>query len=96
MRRTIWRRMGAVVLALALVLGAVPSALAADEALTRGEALETLLAAAEGYREDLDASTVLLGDEGGPRESDALTRVEALLMLNRMSALMCCYADCCH
>ena len=51
------------------------SALAADEALTRGEALETLLAAAEGYREDLDASTVLLGDEGGPRESDALTRV---------------------
>ena len=83
MRRTIWRRLGAVVLALTLVLGAVPSALAADEALTRGEALETLLAAAEGYREDLDASTVLLGDEGGPRESDALTRVEALLMLNR-------------
>ena len=62
MRRTIWRRLGAVVLALALVLGAVPSALAADEARTRGEALETLLAAAEGYREDLDAARTQLMD----------------------------------
>ena len=55
MRQTIWKRLGAVVLALALVLGAAPAALAADEPLTRGEALETLLAAAGGYREDLDA-----------------------------------------
>jgi len=64
-------------LILACVLAASPAALASDEALTRAEAAEILTAAGDDYH---SLSEPVL--EGG-REDEAVTRVEALVMLSR-------------
>lgn len=68
----------ALALAFVLAAGAAPTAFAADDALTRGEALEMILDAAGGYGEAA-AEDVL---QGG-REDEAVTRAEALVMLSR-------------
>ena len=66
--------------ALALTLTLVPAALAA-ETLTRGEARDILLAAADDYGASAD---LLRGDETGDLHLDRLlTRAEALVMLER-------------
>lgn len=70
---------------LAAVLLLMPSALAADNAaLTRAEARDMLLAAADDYNPGITASDILKGDETGALHEDrAVTRAEAMVMLSR-------------
>lgn len=74
------------VLALALALSCAPVALAAepDVSLTRGEAAEMLLDAADGYNPGVRKSDILKGyPDGSLREEEGVTRLQALLMLER-------------
>lgn len=77
----------ATVLALVFVLSCVPTALAAeqdDTPLTRGEALEMLLSAADDYNPGVQKSDILKGyPDGSLREEEGVTRLQALLMLER-------------
>lgn len=70
---------------LAAVLLLTPAALAADNAaLTRAEARDMLLAAADDYNPGVTASDILKGDETGALHEDrAVTRAEAMVMLSR-------------
>ena len=73
-----FRRFLALALVCLLAAGTAPLALASDDALTRGEALEIILSAADDYGEAA-AQDVL---QGG-REDEAVTRAEILVMLSR-------------
>lgn len=69
-------------LAVVLVSGTVSAAGA--ETLTRGEACERLIQAADDYNPGLTAANVLRGDgSGGMAEDRDLTRAEALVMVSR-------------
>ena len=76
--KNLFRRFLALALVCLLMAGAAPAALASDDALTRGEALEIILAAADGYG-GAAAEDVL---QGG-REDESVTRAEVLVMLSR-------------
>lgn len=71
--------------AAALALTLSPAAFAAEgDALTRGEARDALLSAAGDYNAGVTAGDILKGDETGALHEDrALTRAEALVMLER-------------
>ena len=75
------KRFVPLLLALALAFGTLP-AQAAE--LTRGEAAQTLLSAAQDYNPGVQQSDILKGYPDGSLDSDgALTRAQALLMLTR-------------
>ena len=76
--QTLTKRILALLLVCVLALGAAPAALASDEALTRGEVRDLLLAAADDYSE-AEAGDVLTGG----REDETATRAEVLVMLAR-------------
>ena len=74
------KRLLAGALAGILALGTLPAALAAEGTLTRGQARDILLSAADGY----GGESLLRGDERGELHLDReLTRAEALVMLQR-------------
>ncbi|MDE6935327.1 MAG: M13 family metallopeptidase [Oscillospiraceae bacterium] len=73
-----FRRFLALALVCLLAAGTAPLALASDDVLTRSEALEIILSAADDYGEAA-AQDVL---QGG-REDEAVTRAEILVMLSR-------------
>ena len=80
------KRMLAAALSAATLLTALPTALAADGSgpATRGEVCAVLVAAADDYNPGITAADVMHGDPGGDlRESDPVTRAEALVMLQR-------------
>lgn len=80
------KRMLAAALSAATLLTALPTALAADGSspATRGEVCAALVAAADDYNPGVTAADVMHGDPGGDlRESDPVTRAEALVMLQR-------------
>lgn len=80
------KRMLAAALSAATLLTALPTALAADGSgpATRGEVCAVLVAAADDYNPGVTAADVMHGDPGGDlRESDPVTRAEALVMLQR-------------
>lgn len=75
---------------LSLVLSAVmtvscasPLSAFAESVVTRGETARMLLAAADDYNPAVQIEDIMKGDEGGLRESDGVTRAEALVMLRR-------------
>lgn len=71
-------------LTLALVFSLAPPALATTDTLTRGEARDLLLSAADDYRDGLRAEDILHGyPDGELREEQTINRVEALVMLSR-------------
>lgn len=75
------KRFVPLLLALVLAFGTLP-AQAAE--LTRGEAAQTLLSAAQDYNPGVQQSDILKGYPDGSLDSDgALTRAQALLMLTR-------------
>lgn len=79
-------RVLAFLLSAALVVGIAPAALAAEpgDELTRGEARDMLLAAADDYNSGIEAGDILYGyPDGELRENKAVTQVEALVMLAR-------------
>ena len=81
MRKSKQRLLAATTAAL-LALSLAPSALAAD-LLTRGEARDILMTAADDYA-GLTGEELLKGDEAGDLHLDRLlTRAEALVMLER-------------
>ncbi len=76
------KRFAALLLAAALALGALP-ALAADE-LTRGEAAEILVAAAQDYNPGVAQSDIVKGyGDGSLGLDDPITRAQAMVMLRR-------------
>ncbi len=78
------RGLAALLAVLVLLTASVTPALAAGDVLTRGEACDMLLAAADDYHPGVTAEDILQGDETGElRLDDPVTRVEALLMLSR-------------
>lgn len=77
MKHSIFRQLLALALVCALAIGAAPAAFASDSELTRAEAAEMLIAAGDDYG---DAREPVL--QGG-REDEAVTRAEALVMLQR-------------
>ena len=78
------KRLAPLVLAVVLVLGAVPARAAEAEALTRGEAAELLLAAGADYNPGLQRSDILKGYPNGELDLDGpVTRAQALVMLDR-------------
>lgn len=79
------RRTAAAALAALLLVSCLPLAGAAeDQPLTRGETAATLLAAAKDYNEDVTYETILKGyPDGSLHEDDPVTRVQALVMLQR-------------
>ena len=68
--QTLTKRILALLLVCVLALGAAPAALASDEALTRGEVRDLLLAAADDYSE-AEAGDVLTGG----REDETATEL---------------------
>lgn len=71
---------------LAFVLAAslaCPALAAADQRLTRGEVVETLLTAADDYSPGLQKSDIIRGDGGGLNEDRLVTRAEAMVMVAR-------------
>ena len=81
LKRTAVAGMTAVMLLSCLpVAGAAPS----EQNLTRGETAAILLEAAKDYNEDITYGDILKGYPGGDlREEEAVTRVQALVMLQR-------------
>lgn len=79
------RRTAAGMLAALLLVCTLPLAgAAADQPLTRGETAATLLAAAKDYNEDVTYEAILKGyPDGSLHEDDPVTRVQALVMLQR-------------
>lgn len=78
-----FKKIAALILAAVLVLGCTP-ALATEKGLTRLEAAELLLSAAENYNPGLEVSDILRGyPDGELYENDEATRVQALVMLER-------------
>ena len=79
------RRTAAATLAALLLVCCLPLAGAAeDQPLTRGETAATLLAAAKDYNPDVTYETILKGyPDGSLHEEDPVTRVQALVMLQR-------------
>lgn len=77
----------ALLLVLAMVLGAAPAMAAAtgdDEYATRGEVCEMLLAAADDYNPGVRKTDILKGyEDGALHEERNVTRAEALVMLGR-------------
>lgn len=60
-----------------------PAFAAADQRLTRGEVVETLLTAADDYSPGLQKSDIIRGDGGGLNEERLVTRAEAMVMVAR-------------
>ena len=86
MRYRVRQRVFAVLLSAALVVGIAPAAFAIETEgeLTRGEARDMLAAAADDYNSGVAAGDILYGyPDGELRETKAVTRVEALVMLAR-------------
>lgn len=86
MKHRFLNRMLSLALAAAVTVGAAPAVLAAGETagLTRGEARDMLLAAADDYNPGVTAEDILQGDPSGDlREDEIVTRAEALVMLSR-------------
>ena len=86
MKYRIRQRVFAFLLSAALAAGVAPAALAAEtgEELTRDEARDMLLAAADDYHSGIAAGDILCGyPDGELRENKAVTQVEALVMLAR-------------
>ena len=81
------KRLTAAALSAALVLSMCVSALAAESAesaVTRGEAADMILAAAQDYNAGVSLDDVMRGDgTGALRTESACTRAEALIMLSR-------------
>ncbi len=78
------RRGLALLLVVAVLAACAGSALAADGGLTRGEARDMLLAAADDYNPGVTAEDILRGDENGNLNLDGpLTRAQAMVMLSR-------------
>ncbi len=76
------KRLAALILAAVLVLGALPVYAAGD--LTRREALEMLMLAAEDYNPGVQQSDVVHGyGDGNLGLEDPVTKVQALLMIRR-------------
>ncbi len=77
------RRIIAAVSVAAMLFGTV-SVQASGTSITRGEAAEMLVAAADDYTPNLDKEDILKGYEDGQlHEEQGLTRAEALVMLKR-------------
>ena len=84
MKHRIGKRILALLLTGSLVFGAAPAALAAEDVLTRGETRDMLLAAADDYNSGIAAGDIMCGyPDGELRENQAVTQVEALVMLAR-------------
>lgn len=89
MKKNLFCRLAALALTCALLLGAAPTALAAGDCLTRGEARDMLLAAADDYNPAVTAADILRGDaDGALHEDEAVTRAEALVMLSRAFGIL--------
>ncbi len=77
------KRFAAMLLAAIMALGAIP-VLAADDSLTRGDAAELLIAAAQDYNPGVAQSDIIKGyGDGDLGLSDPVTRAQALVMLRR-------------
>lgn len=82
MKHQISNRILTFLLTLTLVVSLAPAAFAAEDTLTRGEARDLLLAAADDYQSGLTAGDILHGyPDGELRENQAVTQVELLVML---------------
>lgn len=77
------QRIAALLIAAALAFGTIP-ALAADDELTRGDAAELLIAAAQDYNPGVAQADILRGyGDGDLGLDDPITRAQALVMLRR-------------
>ncbi|MCI5690089.1 MAG: S-layer homology domain-containing protein [Clostridiales bacterium] len=84
MKHWIKRAMSAALTALLLVSCFPWASAAEDPPLTRGETAATLLAAAKDYNEDVTYEDILKGyPDGSLHKDDPVTRVQALVMLQR-------------
>lgn len=78
------KRFVPLLLTVALTLGAVPAQALEPDVLTRGQAAERLLAAADDYNPGVQRSDVLKGYPNGNLDLEgAVTRAQALVMLDR-------------
>ena len=78
------KRLVPLLLAAVLAVGAIPVRAAEPDVLTRGEAAEMLLAAAEDYNPGVRQSDILRGYSNGDLDLDGpVTRAQALVMLDR-------------
>lgn len=78
------KRFVPLLLTAALTLGAVPAQALEPDVLTRGQAAERLLAAADDYNPGVQRSDVLKGYPDGNLDLEgAVTRAQALVMLDR-------------
>nr|WP_297172955.1 M13 family metallopeptidase [uncultured Agathobaculum sp.] len=80
------KKLLAAILSAATLLASMPAALAAggNAPATRAAVCAALVAAADDYNPGVTASDVMYGDpDGNLRENDPVTRVEALIMLQR-------------
>ena len=71
MKKNLFCRLAALALTCALLLGAAPTALAAGDCLTRGEARDMLLAAADDYNPAVTASSSWSAPSASPRRMSA-------------------------
>lgn len=80
------KKISALLLAGLLIISAVPiTGMAAEEGFaTRGEVVQMLLTAADDYNRDVQKTDIIKGyGDGQLHEENAVTRAEALIMLNR-------------
>ena len=77
------KRVASIVLSASLLFSGV-SSFAADEYLTRGEAADMLVTAADDYNDGITVSDIMSGyEDGSLREDSNVTRAEMLVMLER-------------
>ena len=81
----IFKRIAALLLTLCMVLTALPALGESDAAaLSCGDAVDMLLAAADDYNPDASADTLLADFPGGALDTAApVTRAQALILLDR-------------
>ena len=78
------KRTAAALLAAVLTIGTIPAYAAETGVLTRGEAAERLLTAAQDYDPSVQQSDILKGYPNGDLDLDGtVTRAQALVMLDR-------------
>ena len=78
------KRFTAALLASVLAIGTIPAYAAEPDVLTRGEAAELLLSAAQDYNPGVQQSDILKGYSNGDLDLDStVTRAQALVMLER-------------
>lgn len=74
----------ALILSVAMTTSVTPTVFAAEDYVTRGEAVELLLEAADFYNSDVQETDIIKGYTDGTLQKDTLvTKTEALVMIDR-------------